>query len=174
MWTSTKQDLFYFRTSVYVTVKLSINSKSCTTITTDDQNVCCLQRRKHRGAYATASLRYQWHAFLGVPTPPLCAAATPPQSGSSSCRLAPGARPIQYSPQDLDPDRWAATATEVWNPASRVWAAVGLQSLVHGELVPHPAKRYKNGVRPKCLGACVIANSGHFEHPLWMSYNLCC
>jgi len=26
----------------------------------------------------------------------------------SPCRLTPGARPIQYSPQDLDPDCWAA------------------------------------------------------------------
>jgi len=64
---------------------------------------------------------------------------------------------MQYSPQDLDPDCWAA---------SRVSAALRLPSLVRGELVPHPAKRYKNGVRPKRLRACVAATGGHFERPL--------
>ena len=65
---STKQDLFECRTSVYVTIKLSINSKSCTTFTTDGQNVRRLQWHNHGGAYATASLRCRWHAGLGVPT----------------------------------------------------------------------------------------------------------
>ena len=37
-------------------MKPRINSKSCTTFTADVQNVRCLQRHKHRGAYATASL----------------------------------------------------------------------------------------------------------------------
>jgi len=37
---------------------------------------------------------------------------------------------------------------------------------MRGELVPYPAKRYKNGAEPKRLRACVAANSGHFEHPL--------
>ena len=73
---------------------------------------------------------------------------------------------MQYSPQDLDPDCRAATATEVRNPASRISAALALPSLVRGELVPHPAKRYTNGIGPKRLRACVAATGGHFEHPL--------
>jgi len=52
MWTSTKQDSFYCWTSIYVTTKLSINGKSCTTFTTDVQNVRRLQRHKHGGAWA--------------------------------------------------------------------------------------------------------------------------
>jgi len=52
-----------------VTIKLNINRKSCTTLSTDVQNVRRLQRHKHGGAYATASLRCRWHAGLGVPTP---------------------------------------------------------------------------------------------------------
>ena len=142
MWTSTKQDLFWCITSVYVTIKLSINSKSCTTFTTDVQNVRHLQRHKHRGAYATASLRFSMtRSSRRSHTSVMCCC------NSSTVRifrrLAPGARPIQYSPQDLDPECWAATATGVSNPASRVSAALGLPSLAHGELVPHPAKRYK-------------------------------
>jgi len=45
-------------------------------------------------------------------------------------------------------------------------AALGLPSLVRGELVPHPSERCKNGVGPKLLRARVTANGGHFDHPL--------
>jgi len=41
-----------------------------------------------------------------------------------------------------------------------------LPSLACGELVPHPAERYKSGIGPKRLHACVAATGGHFEHPL--------
>ena len=148
-----------------MTTKLNINSKSCTTFTTDVQS----GRRLQRHFYATALLHCWWHAGLGVPTRPQCAAATPPQSESSPCSLDAGARPIQYSPWDLDPDCWAASATKVWHLASRVSAALGLPSLVRGELVPHPAERYnkKASIRwqdsarqPISVGAGLIGDLG--------------
>ena len=110
--------------------KLSINSQSCTTFTTDVQNVQCLQWHKHRDV-----LMPLIHCTVNDMLSKVFSrtAATPPWS-RSPWRLASGARPIQYSLQGLDPDCWDARAIEEWNLASIASAA--LPSLACGELVP--------------------------------------
>ena len=62
----------------------------------------------------------------------------------------PGARPIQYSPQDLDPDCGGVAA-----------AHYGEWARLEKRVIDNAAKQWR-----KRLCACVAANSGHFDHLL--------
>ena len=141
-----------------MTTKLSINSKSCTTFTTDVQNIRRLQRHKHGGACPYAN----FYTFQQDGAPAHCTRET---VGLELLR--------RDTPDFISRSLWPPNSPDLKPVDYTAWGVLQSRSESTGRR-SGPWRSCSSALRQqrseavayKRLRACVAANIGHFEHLL--------